>query len=968
MGKVAGNWEEDAGTSILEYFIFSYVSYIVMLVLCLFFMYFLRIFKGTEKEELIFDDADIHERLTGRSLRLNKWSVKFEDALVEKYYQNFVREIILPKINLFFLIIFSAFAVVKATRLFIDDPNPYPHLFSTMPRSRILETVSAMVHCAIFQWFAWNLESPKAWEKFFHGGGCGQKCCPKKCGSKGMYRTILVRDVIQLTRFFLFAAPYLLQVPAAHLCITDGNFLPSAQCQHIYWASHAKTRVTDNRMNPAYKHFLNDRDLEEAHIAMVNKIYAHQKSRYMLNESFYKSKDIDIDTFLFNPDLPLEKYTTHKKGRNLVRYGLMRNIFVEQSVRPWAYARDIELMTVYTFTLLLGYTLSQMATFDAGLIYPCSKESLGFGFFVGMNLWAFIWAFFLQNTIPWTTLTEILLRPALYWICFIYFVYFIEHSRRESWSRSIQIERHLQIKKKLHNVYQEKQERFVNDLAHNYGNMSSTVVLCWNEALAANENMMDAKEKGNVDHIFQMQKAMERSVRKAKALVVMTQTVVLASVRHLRGNIENRPTRVAVGEALRNIPYFTSQFIRFAVEIDQSVPEFVYIDYSVFLTCTINLASNAQKYSRGKIILRASYTNRIVTISVIDEGDGIPVDQQQVVFTRGQKSRLNSNGALENVQGEGIGLHSVATLVSSVGGRFGLISPWTNGRGSNFWFELTDESYKFSESVVKDKHIATKSLKSLAVRNAKISGISQKDDATDNSNDRSLIAPINEELKCRSKSEEEEIMHRMSDEYSLEAKIQSSNSDGVWSNVALITIGKEKMPYEFDDVNTKSFRMLIVEDNPLMVYAIKRRLGAYFREAGIPAILYVVDFTDPSSMGIITLELMKSDYVFDAILLDQQLGVRDQTKNHLWGTDVINLYNDYLHSDNLLEGNKEQMLHLMSAAGSQNILRRELTIKVKETDWLSSSPFSKPIQQRELDSFDVSIYPRYRKANEKSPE
>ena len=144
----------------------------------------------------------------------------------------------------------------------------------------------------------------------------------------------------------------------------------------------------------------------------MNKIYAQQKSRYMLNESFYKSKDIDIDTFLFNQDLAL--FNKEKTGRNLLHYGLMRNIFVEQSVRPWAYARDIELMTVYTFTLLLGYTLSQMATFDAGLIYPCSKESLGFGFFVGMNLWAFIWAFLLQNTIPWTTLTEILLRPALY--------------------------------------------------------------------------------------------------------------------------------------------------------------------------------------------------------------------------------------------------------------------------------------------------------------------------------------------------------------------------------------------------------------------------------------------------------------------------------------------------------------------------------------------------------------------------
>ena len=53
-GKSAGNWEEDAGTSILEYFIFSYVTYIVMLVMGLFFVYFLRICKGTEKEELIF--------------------------------------------------------------------------------------------------------------------------------------------------------------------------------------------------------------------------------------------------------------------------------------------------------------------------------------------------------------------------------------------------------------------------------------------------------------------------------------------------------------------------------------------------------------------------------------------------------------------------------------------------------------------------------------------------------------------------------------------------------------------------------------------------------------------------------------------------------------------------------------------------------------------------------------------------
>jgi signal transduction histidine kinase len=960
MGKVAGNWEEDAGITILQYVVFSYLSYIFVTGTGLFIMYFLKILNNMENEVAVFDGTDINERLAGRSLNLNKWSVKFDDSVVEKYYQHYVRENILPKTNLFFVTIFSVFAVVKATRLFVDDPNPYSFSFSTMPRSRIIETISALVHCAIFQWAALKTETNKGWEKCFHGGGCGQRCLPKYLGRSIKFRTIMIRDVLNLTRFILFAAPYLLQVPAVQLCIINGDFLPSSQCQHIYWAAHSRRRVTDNRMHIDFKKFLNNPKLEKMHHDWTDKKYEELRAFYDQNHTLHDTKGNGFEDFIYNQEnndraMP---YTPYSDEEITQRYRLLREIFVEQSVRPWSYARDVELLTVYTFTLLLGYTLSQMATWDAGCINPCNKKSLGFGFFVLINLWAFGWAVFLQATIPWTTLTEILIRPALYWICFIYFVYFIEHSRRESWSRSVQIEKLLHDKSKLHNLYQKKQERFVNDLAHNYGNMSSTVALCWNDALAANEKMMQARENGDCDQIFKMQKAVERSVQKAKTLVVLTQTVVLASVRHLRGDVVNQPTRVALGESLRNIPYFTSQYFRHTIQIDDDVPEFVYIDYSVFLTCIINLASNAQKYSKGTIILRASYTNRNVKIAVIDEGDGIPINQQGIIFTRGQGSRISVNGSLQGIRGEGIGLNSVATLITSVGGKYGVISPWRNGKGSNFWFELTDEFCKFNPKIANNVNASNNPVKCSDKynNNARVENnthtIAQKENCLDN----------NEELKFQSAEEKNTFF--MSDDISLETKIRSSDNDGVATNVSLITIAKESMPYTFDHDDVKSFRMLIVEDNPLMVYAIKSKLGSYFRNIGVPATLYVVDFIDTSSMGMIALELMKSNYVFDAILLDQQLGVRDISKNYLWGTDVIIQYNDYLNSKSVFEPNKDQRLHLMSAAGSLSVLRSEVTsINSQDTDWLSPSPFSKPIQQRELDNFILLNYPRYKKGN-----
>ena len=306
MGKVAGNWEEDTGISLLQYVILSYTGYIICMTVGLFIMYFLKIMNNAEDETAVFDGTDINERLAGRSLNLNKWSVKFDDSVVEKYYQHYVRENILPKINLFFVTIFSTFAVVKATRLFVDDPNPYSSSFSTMPRSRVLETVSALVHCAIFQWIALKLETNKGWGECFHGDGCGRRCLPNRVGRSIRFRTIMIRDVLNLTRFLLFAAPYLLQVPAVQLCILSGEFLPSSQCQHVYWSAHSRNRVTDNRMHNDFKKFLNNPKLEKMHHDWTDRKYEALKKFYDQNHSL-GTEVVGFEQFLYNSHRGLRK-------------------------------------------------------------------------------------------------------------------------------------------------------------------------------------------------------------------------------------------------------------------------------------------------------------------------------------------------------------------------------------------------------------------------------------------------------------------------------------------------------------------------------------------------------------------------------------------------------------------------------------------------------------------------------------
>ena len=67
----------------------------------------------------------------------------------------------------------------------------------------------------------------------------------------------------------------------------------------------------------------------------------------------------------------------------------------------------------------------------------------------------------------------------------------------------------------------------------------------------------------------------------------------------------------------------------------------------------------------------------------------MPLEKQNIIFTRGPRVDLTLMTYLlmERVLG-----CIVLRLWCQCWGRFGLISPWKDGKGSNFWFELLDEN------------------------------------------------------------------------------------------------------------------------------------------------------------------------------------------------------------------------------------------------------------------------------------
>lgn len=109
------------------------------------------------------------------------------------------------------------------------------------------------------------------------------------------------------------------------------------------------------------------------------------------------------------------------------------------------------------------------------------------------------------------------------------------------------------------------------------------------------------------------------------------------------------------------------------------------IDPKLIRQVFINLLSNASKYSDDgtKIIVTETVAEKEVVYSVIDQGYGIPVEEQPKIFNKFFRA---SNVTTKVTDGNGLGLYLIKQIIEVSGGKMWFES--TEGKGTTFSFSL----------------------------------------------------------------------------------------------------------------------------------------------------------------------------------------------------------------------------------------------------------------------------------------
>jgi signal transduction histidine kinase len=127
------------------------------------------------------------------------------------------------------------------------------------------------------------------------------------------------------------------------------------------------------------------------------------------------------------------------------------------------------------------------------------------------------------------------------------------------------------------------------------------------------------------------------------------------------------------------------------------------IDEEKYERILLNLLSNAIKFTPASknIFVRVYSKRRQVCIEVKDEGVGIPIQKQNLIFDRfGQVD----SSLIRNAEGTGIGLSLVKLLVNAMKGK--IVFDSVEGRGSTFTIILPDERCPESDSHAQVKNSA----------------------------------------------------------------------------------------------------------------------------------------------------------------------------------------------------------------------------------------------------------------------
>jgi signal transduction histidine kinase len=172
---------------------------------------------------------------------------------------------------------------------------------------------------------------------------------------------------------------------------------------------------------------------------------------------------------------------------------------------------------------------------------------------------------------------------------------------------------------------------------------------------------------GHVDRDDDRERWLRRLVAESARLGMLLENV-LDLGRFERGEIRLRSEPVAVDDLVED----TVGMLRPLLERDgcelrvgELPPVQVLGDRQALQQVLMNLGDNARKYGRSPVVIEATEDGAAVTLTVSDQGDGIPADEESTIFERFRRGRAHRDGSIPGV---GLGLHLCRTIVSSLGG------------------------------------------------------------------------------------------------------------------------------------------------------------------------------------------------------------------------------------------------------------------------------------------------------------
>ena len=217
-------------------------------------------------------------------------------------------------------------------------------------------------------------------------------------------------------------------------------------------------------------------------------------------------------------------------------------------------------------------------------------------------------------------------------------------------------------------------DAYAHTLAHDLKNSLAVIY-------SSSDIILEAIEEGDMDTIKEFSTVIKDS--SSKTISVTNELLKMATAGH--ENVATTPIEMqqVYAVALAQVTDIVSNY-KATIEVENS-----WIDaqgYAPWIEeIWINLLSNAMKYGGVPPVIKVGCElseHGMVKYWVQDNGDGIPKDQQQQIFSK--HTRLQP----EKASGYGLGLSIVKRIIDKLDGEVGVESSGKKGAGSQFFFKL----------------------------------------------------------------------------------------------------------------------------------------------------------------------------------------------------------------------------------------------------------------------------------------